>query len=170
MRTKFARPLAALIVGLLLVGAPLATWWAVSPYLALKGLADASRERDEQRFEAYVDLAALRENALAREEERIRRDDDRSDTVRLNDRAIASMLMGPLINRVFSRTTTFDLVHRKDQAYGRDVSYILVRDGPNYFGVRFLSPLPLVLKFRREGFGWKIVDVWVDGDARPVTT
>lgn len=168
MRIPLVRNLVALVFGFVAVASPVIIWWDVSPYLTIKGLADASYDGDEARFHDYLDIPALRANALRRVEDDVHGSAGRSGRVRMNDHAVATLLMGPMIDRVFSRGTAFDMVHRKDHAYGRDVSYILMRDGPNYFEVRFTTPFPLMLKFQREGAEWKIIDMWVDGNGKSV--
>lgn len=148
--------LAALIVG---------GWYFVTPWLAMKGIADAAQDGDVAALEERIDFPALRASAADQITEAARERQERGGVLDRIGGEIAERLGPEVSDRVLTPETMSNVVVTgafaagfiPERLRGQEITWDIEREGFNHFrGVGTFedgTPGP-VLIFTREGAGW----------------
>ncbi len=160
-----------LIALLVLILSLLATWYFLSPWLAMKQLRDAAQNQDRAALSRQVDFPALRTSLKAQLRDRFHQNSsvdgsllgqlgnafasgavDQSVDFAINPEGVAALLTGGALASAIL----------PDRATLEELDWDVQHDGFNQF--RGTGSLPdgeilLVLVFQRQGVGWRLFDV-----------
>ncbi len=154
--------LALLAVVALIVGG----WYFASPWLAMKGLADAAQANDSAELEARVDFPALRASASDQISEATRRREGQGVLGELGgalaervgraaiDRALTPDMVGNLVV-----TGSFAAGLLPERLRGQEIEWDVEREGLDHFraaGTFEDGTDGPILLFARHGLGWKL--------------
>jgi hypothetical protein len=157
---------------LLLVLAAAMGWYHLSPGWTLRSMVDAAKANDEERFSAYVDYPALREDLSAEMGQRLKDAADRDGNPAAQLGAAMGMaLMKPLVDAMVSpqgMKIAFAKLAREEQAASQQKPPeggkarqmpSIERIGFNRFRVSGEETPGQGFVFERRGLGWKLVGV-----------
>jgi hypothetical protein len=157
---------------LLLVLAAVAGWYYLSPGWTLRSMVEAAKANDEERFSAYVDYPALREDLSAEMGQRLTAAADRDGNPAAQLGAAMGMaLMKPIVDAMVSpqgMKIAFAALAKEEQgaplkktAEGGKVRPMpsIERIGFNRFRVSGETTPGQGFVFERRGLGWKLVGI-----------
>lgn len=149
-----------LAVLLAAVAGVVAAWYVWSPSMTIEAMADAAARRDDTALTAHMDMVALRADMRKVAEDNLRQNVP-SGRVVLDHRAITEILVGRLIDDVFSARGTRRILRDQvnPQASRRTLSYRISFDTPNQFTARVDAPTRIDLKFTRHGAHWMLSSI-----------
>ncbi len=142
-------------------------WYLATPWLAMKGVADAALEGDSAALEGRIDFEALRANANAQITESVEAREGQGGLIdriggevverigrEVNERALTPEVMG---NVVVTGSLAAGFI--PERLRGQDIEWDVEREGLDSFrGVGTFedgTPGPVLL-FERYGLGWKM--------------
>lgn len=133
----------------------LAVWYSCSPAMTLEAMANAAERRDGDGVAVHMDMLALRISTRMLAEETLRRNVP-SDRVVLNHHVITEVLVGRVIDDIFTRHGTDRVVRgQSDPIANRGaLSYRIALQGPDRFIARLDAPRRVDLLFIRHGATW----------------
>ena len=157
-----------IILLIVFVALALGGWFFVSPWLAMKDLADAAEARDTAQLEAVIDFPVLRENTRAKLREAVRpKGDGLVENIGgailgpVSDLAVDALITPEGMAAIITTGAAAETLLPQDQRDG-ELSWSVDYDGLSRFrGVSAYndgSPGP-VLVFERRGLGWQVVDM-----------
>jgi len=155
-----------LLTLVLLIALIVGGWYLASPWLAMKGLADAARDGDVAALEERVDFPALRASASEQIAEAARREgqDGLLDQIggavaERVGREVANRALTPEAVATMVTTGGFAVGLLPERLRGQEISWDVSREGFDNFhalGTFEDGTAGPVLIFARDGLGWKL--------------
>lgn len=137
-----------------------AIWYWFSPSMTLEAMADAAARKDGVAVASYMDMDALRSDTRAAAEETLKAIAPSGEVV-LNHRAITEILIGKVIDEVFSTNGTSRLLENQADPHStrNALRYRILVTGPNKFIARIENPARVDLVFIRHGAEWLLSSI-----------
>lgn len=153
--------LALLLLAVVLVGG----WWYASPWLAMRGLADAAATRDTEQLEQRIDFPALRENARSQLDDAVTPGED--DTLGALAGLIVENVGGIAIEAALTPQGVARLIESgalvagllPERLRNQQIDWAVERGGLDRFravGTFEDGTRGPVLVFDRHGLGWQV--------------
>lgn len=169
MAVRILRLTAAITCGATLGVAVISGWYIITPKMTVEAMAMAAANGDGKRLAAYMDMDALRADMRRRTAIAL---SDRfplgSNRVIIDPRRVTEALAGKVIDDVFSRKGTDRILSKEHgKIASKDVTYVILRGGPNNFTARLDSPRRVDLLFSRQGAGWRLSGIAMRAAGKP---
>lgn len=154
-----------LLALLLLVALVCGGWYFASPWLAMKGVADAAMDNNAAALEERVDFAAVRESANAQLGDAVREQSGQGGLLGELGGAVAEQLGREAIDRALTPQNIGNVVRYgslgagllPERLRGQELDWSVEREGLDSFRARGTfedgTPGPVLL-FERDGLGW----------------
>ena len=158
-------PLLIAIIFLAAIG-----WYFVSPWLAMKGVADAAMDGDSAALEERIDFEALRASAREQLAERVDEQQGRGGVLDVVGGAVSERIGREVIDRTVTPTTVANVVRYGAPAAGlvpeqyrsQEIDWSVQREGLDSFRAYGTfedgTPGPILL-FQRDGIGWTMTGI-----------
>ncbi len=165
-----------LLTLLILIALVIGGWYFVSPWLAMKGLADAAQDGDVAALEERVDFPALRASASDQISEATRRRVGDGGLLDQIGGAVAERVGREVANRALTPEAVGNMVSNgalaagllPERLRGQEISWDVEREGLENFraiGTFEDGTAGPTLIFARDGLGWKLTGFELPGAA-----
>ena len=140
-------------------------WYFVTPWLAMKGVADAAMDGDSAALEERVDFEALRDSARDQLVDAVEAEEGRGGIVDVIGGAVAERVGREAVDRLITPASVANIVRYgapaavlvPERYRSQEISWDVEREGLEQFRAVGTyedgSPAP-VLHFTRDGLGW----------------
>lgn len=154
-----------LLTLVLLVALICAGWYFASPWLAMKGVADAAMEGDSAALEERVDFEALRASVREQVADAVEAEQGRGGVIDIVGGAVAERVGREAVDRLITPTSVANIVRYgapaavlvPERYRSQEISWDVEREGLEQFRAVGTyedgSPAP-ILHFTRDGLGW----------------